>query len=306
MHKKMLALSALCRARGDPPRARRAVGRAQCNDAYWHGVFGGLYLPHLREALWRELARAESELRRGEPLAWEERDLDQDGRPELWIHSAAGSAIVSPARGAGIEELVEFGRLVNYSGTLTRRREAYHEPLPVPSADAGSSPSRPELEQALDPGELPPIDRETRAIGQERIWPADITPEAIARGAEPLHSWALVPARWEQREEAGALVFRFDLGGLIKTLRFQPGGAIEVTFAWERNPDWPEDCWFTTELSLAQPLRPDAPRATEWKYPIETVAQSEKGLERTVQGQSLTLAWPVASSAARLSLDFAS
>src|SRR5438876_357211 len=47
MHKKMLALSALCRERGDPPAARRAIGRAQCNDAYWHGVFGGLYLPHL-------------------------------------------------------------------------------------------------------------------------------------------------------------------------------------------------------------------------------------------------------------------
>src|SRR2546427_10640356 len=29
MHKKMLALSALCRARGDPPAARRAIGRAQ-------------------------------------------------------------------------------------------------------------------------------------------------------------------------------------------------------------------------------------------------------------------------------------
>jgi len=56
MHKKMLALSALHRAlapgRGsrkvDLVAARRAIGRAQCNDAYWHGVFGGLYLPHLR------------------------------------------------------------------------------------------------------------------------------------------------------------------------------------------------------------------------------------------------------------------
>ena len=56
MHKKMQALSALCRRRGDPPEARRAIGRAQCNDAYWHGVFGGLYLPHLRDAIWRELA----------------------------------------------------------------------------------------------------------------------------------------------------------------------------------------------------------------------------------------------------------
>jgi alpha-amylase len=41
MHKKMQALSAMCRERGNPAAARRAIGRAQCNDAYWHGVFGG-------------------------------------------------------------------------------------------------------------------------------------------------------------------------------------------------------------------------------------------------------------------------
>src|SRR3989440_8693432 len=69
MHKKMQALSALCRRSGDPAAARRAIGRAQCNDAYWHGVFGGLYLPHLRHALWHELALAEGELRRGGPPA---------------------------------------------------------------------------------------------------------------------------------------------------------------------------------------------------------------------------------------------
>jgi alpha-amylase/alpha-mannosidase (GH57 family) len=33
MHKKMQALSELCRARHDPPQARHAIGRAQCNDA---------------------------------------------------------------------------------------------------------------------------------------------------------------------------------------------------------------------------------------------------------------------------------
>ncbi|MEP6472141.1 MAG: alpha-amylase/4-alpha-glucanotransferase domain-containing protein, partial [Gemmatimonadota bacterium] len=63
LHKKMQALSRLCRARGNPQDARHSIGRAQCNDAYWHGVFGGLYLPFLRAALWRELARAEAILR---------------------------------------------------------------------------------------------------------------------------------------------------------------------------------------------------------------------------------------------------
>ena len=33
---------------------------AQCNDAYWHGIFGGLYAPHLRTELGRNLVRAET------------------------------------------------------------------------------------------------------------------------------------------------------------------------------------------------------------------------------------------------------
>ena len=127
MHKKMQALSALCRARGDPRGARRAIGRAQCNDAYWHGVFGGLYLPHLRAAVWRNLAAAERELRAGEPIAVDALDLDGDGFEELWVHSEHFSALVSPRRGGAIEEFTLFAAEVNYAGVLTRRREAYHE-----------------------------------------------------------------------------------------------------------------------------------------------------------------------------------
>jgi hypothetical protein len=62
MHKKMLALSSLCRDRGDPAAARRAIGRAQCNDAYWHGVFGGLS-PVPSHEIWRNLASPEAALR---------------------------------------------------------------------------------------------------------------------------------------------------------------------------------------------------------------------------------------------------
>jgi len=40
--------------------AKTLVLRGQCNDAYWHGIFGGLYSPHLRTALWRSLVQAEA------------------------------------------------------------------------------------------------------------------------------------------------------------------------------------------------------------------------------------------------------
>src|SRR2546422_1193734 len=115
MHKKMLALSALCRDRGDPPAARRAIGRAQCNDAYWHGVFGGPYLPHLRGAIWRNLAQAERELRQGEPLVAEQLDLDGDGAAEVWVHSASFSALVSPRRGGAIVEYTVFEPGINWA-----------------------------------------------------------------------------------------------------------------------------------------------------------------------------------------------
>ncbi|MEX2229455.1 MAG: alpha-amylase/4-alpha-glucanotransferase domain-containing protein, partial [Dehalococcoidia bacterium] len=44
------------------PEMQRALWRAQANCAYWHGWFGGTYLPHLRHALWRSLLVSERAL----------------------------------------------------------------------------------------------------------------------------------------------------------------------------------------------------------------------------------------------------
>ena len=44
--------------------AVRALYKAQCNCAYWHGAFGGVYLPFMRGALWHHLMRAEGMIAR--------------------------------------------------------------------------------------------------------------------------------------------------------------------------------------------------------------------------------------------------
>ena len=70
MYARMLGVSQrLAAAAGNPDAdpdylevARQELYRGQCNCPYWHGSFGGLYLPHLRNAIYRSLIAAHNAL----------------------------------------------------------------------------------------------------------------------------------------------------------------------------------------------------------------------------------------------------
>ena len=305
LQKMMVALSTLCRERGDPVDARRAVARAQCNDAYWHGVFGGLYLPHLRNALWNELVRAEALLRQGEALTWEAVDLDSDGAEEIWVHGAQCSIVVAPSRGGSIEVLSHFGAGINYADVLTRRREAYHdEALARGQSDAShagdGTASIHDLEQSLRLESRPPLDAHDRAIGVECLMPADTTADGLEAGTVvPVRSWARERMSSTVRMvdgEVRILLAAADTS-LVKELRISPDGTIAISWRWTPSAAR----WFASELSLAAPLQALAePIAELVTYPIETVAKSEKGFDRTRQGESLTFLWPASQGSAQL------
>lgn len=301
MHKLMLALSALCRERGDPAEARRAIGRAQCNDAYWHGVFGGLYLPFLRAALWEQLALAESLLRANEGLAIEALDFDADGRHELWLHSSAWSVLIAPARGGAIEFLLDLTRHENLVNVMTRHREAYHEPLTAqPLDDAagahsgeGGAPSIHDLEGEL--AERPATDREPRALFVDRLVDATTQRDDFVLGkVQTHHSWAntAMAEQWQQASDYVEVQLVGD--GLRKSIRFASDGTMTVQWNWPVT----EEGWFTTELSASVPLSIDAPGSSRWEYPIETVAKSERGFDRTEQGTATVLRWPATNGSA--------
>jgi 4-alpha-glucanotransferase len=318
MHKKMMALSALCRDRGDPPAARRAIGRSQCNDAYWHGVFGGLYLPFLRAEIWRNLAMAEAELRHGESLECESIDIDGDGHRELWIHSSKCSALVSPARGGAVEELTRFVLGENLADTLTRRREAYHvtalraeeaaQSVKAPSSTgsaAESAPSIHDIEASLALNEMPPADLDDRALFIERVLPDSVTLDAYVRGDyKPLASTAglTMPFDVESGADAVHVTLRASDNSLTKRLSFFPDGSVRAKFSWQASA-FPAEALFTTEISVSRPvtLTPDA-NATVWQHPIETVAKSERGLDRTLQGTAYLVRWPVHLGGAEVEL----
>lgn len=304
MHKKAQHLSILARQRGNPEPVRHAIARAQCNDAYWHGVFGGLYLPHLREAIWRELASAEAALRHDEPVTAECLDFDFDGHDELWVHGAQFSALVSPARGGAVEELTRFALGRNLCDVLTRREEAYHA-LDLSSAGGASDsalPSIHDLEQRLHPDEKPPVDLDERTMLRERLLdPATSRDDYAAARYTPRVSWTGVPFAWaiETLPDGLAIGFRNDDAplGLVKRLTFAPDGTLRAEYEWSAPHD---DGVFTVELTLSTdvPLEHDAD--DEWRQPVETVAKSERGLDRTRQGTGVLLRWPASRGSASL------
>ncbi|MEW5994793.1 MAG: alpha-amylase/4-alpha-glucanotransferase domain-containing protein, partial [Candidatus Zixiibacteriota bacterium] len=137
MHKKMLAVSdklATCekefhRRTEQLAAARDRLYAGQCNCAYWHGVFGGLYLPHIRQAVYASLIEADARLNAlaGRKEGWfETTDFDADGHDEIVYTSEIFTAVFKPRRGGTLLHLALNKHNFDVTDTLTRRREGYH------------------------------------------------------------------------------------------------------------------------------------------------------------------------------------
>jgi 4-alpha-glucanotransferase len=124
LHKRSLLLSADAHAQQNAA-ALDHVWQAQCNCPFWHGVFGGLYLEHIRHANFGHLAAADAILRPG-MVPPEMRDWDVDGTDEVCLRSAEHLAIVAPACGGLIEAWDLRGHGWNMTHVVARRPEAYH------------------------------------------------------------------------------------------------------------------------------------------------------------------------------------
>ncbi|MGH7741442.1 MAG: alpha-amylase/4-alpha-glucanotransferase domain-containing protein, partial [Candidatus Eiseniibacteriota bacterium] len=107
--------------------AQLHLWRAQCNCPYWHGVFGGLYLPHLREAVYRELIAVERYLCTATPHL-ERGDFDLDGFEDALLETREWAAWVSE-RGGALWAFDDRRRARNWGDTLARRDEPYHDAL---------------------------------------------------------------------------------------------------------------------------------------------------------------------------------
>ena len=111
--------------------ARRELYRGQCNCSYWHGAFGGVYLPHLRNAVFNHLIAAENLLDQalGQPEGSIEASADDfnfDARPEIQLRNSKLMCLLAPSFGGHLYELDVRSICHNLQATLTRREEGYH------------------------------------------------------------------------------------------------------------------------------------------------------------------------------------
>ena len=150
LHKKMLRVAtrvAAAPARRSAAKPAEEIAeahdlllRGQCNDAYWHGVFGGLYAPHLRTALWKNLIQAElladKNAAGGLVSRVELLDYDADGANELLFTSPECQALLKPSDGGTLAALDFRPAAATLINSMQRRQEAYHTRL----VDAKKSP----------------------------------------------------------------------------------------------------------------------------------------------------------------------
>lgn len=170
--------------------------RAQCNCAYWHGVFGGLFLNYLRFGIHREILHAEDylnnsgnnlpKIRRigtvyyGTPF----KNPTPDPESPVLFARDKGHWVICPSTGLVISAGSIAGK-VDVIDVLARRPEAYHLTM-VESDDprAGSQPaSIHDMVEVAPPGwsEGHGYDKTRRGCFTDRVVRFSPTLEQLAR-----------------------------------------------------------------------------------------------------------------------------
>jgi hypothetical protein len=108
--------------------------KAQANDAYWHGLFGGIYMSSIRSAVYHHLIKAENAadaiLHGG--VSWQHyefTDFERDTQQKLLIESDQQNLYLDPQHGGSLFEWDMRRSAHNMLCVMTRREEGYHQTL---------------------------------------------------------------------------------------------------------------------------------------------------------------------------------
>ena len=326
MHKRMMQLSARVAALGASATARmqELLHLAQANDAYWHGLFGGIYLPHLRRGIWNSIVELEALLDRVAPRTSRRTDLDFDGHDELFIGNDILQAVMRDDGLGAIHELDAYRLHHNFGDTLARRTEHYYRKIREGSKGEQhhsgegivSAHDRVNFRHPVAPEDLIPdpvprslfIDRVDGSLIAYRV--GDVGTTSVKLASDRLDKRIAIEGNHltvEYRPHAAGGVLeteinlampscdgflgRYVLGGAV------PGGLGE-TFDWKDVTSVAlEDGVLGGKISLGTD-RPVAIHAA----PHKTVSQSEDGFEKIMQAVTLRLSLALSATPFRITV----
>ena len=334
MHKRMLNLSQ--RYFNLPKKLqsvamRSALFESQANDAYWHGLFGGLYLPHLRRAIYRALVSLEGMLDEVAPRATIlKQDIDLDGNEELFIQNGYLQLIITLDGSASVREFDVYFLNHNLADTLARRLEHYHRKVNTEGINSTAGDAS---------GILSPHERVNfnHAISRQDL----AVDERLMTSFYDLYhtTVATLPISYVPQPLLSSPHIGFEglVGELAVTKRYAlTKNSLRVTYQFAAGvPGTPGH--FSTEINLAMPscdgpggrfiydkgilggfgeelqlpacgeliLQDDnlggnlrltcEPPLSLKARPLHTVSQSEAGFEKIMQALIIELRWPIAA-----------
>ena len=196
IHKQMLAASDLVDGLSSGPVRTAAIDHlfaGQSNDCYWHGLFGGIYLPDLRVAALGRLIAAEDLAAGDRAMSGVRRDVDLDGHEEVVLAGAGQFVTVKLEEGGGIARWDVRPAGHPLGAVMRRRPEAYHEILRAHESgghaeehttEGGAPASIHDIVMVKQEGLLDHLryDDYERRSGLIRVLPAGTTAEAALAG----------------------------------------------------------------------------------------------------------------------------
>ena len=326
MHKRMLSLSSrlsMLHERTHEETMTRKLYEAQANDAYWHGLFGGLYLPHLRRAIFSAMIELEAMLDACEARAARfVEDTDFDGIEELYLQNGFIQAVLKLDGSGSIFELDSYALKHNFGDTLTRQVEHYYEQIfrsgsggPQHSGDGiASAHERVSFKHVIGPADLE-ADDHARSLFVDRLNGAFVayshpTGPVERRGSSIELSSEHVGKNIELAGNAIYISYRFPSGvsGVFSTEiniampscdgwggRYVHGGEILCGFGQLLQLSAMYELTLDDDvLGGSVKLKTSSPVALIAK-PCYSVSQSEGGFEKIMQAVTLALEWPLSS-----------
>lgn len=343
---------------GLPPNIYEAyieLWRGQVNCPYWHGVFGGLYLGHLRSAVYKHLIRAErisDDSRHGQTnwIEVENYDFDCDGSDEVLITTPVISLVVDTHEGGMITELDYRPASFNILNTLARRPEVYHSKILSSngqSHDEGGPSSIHDIARFKEADLHLHLhyDSYRRGMLIDHIFGNDTSLLSVMQNKHedaggfpysPYHSSIKDIRNGKIVVLEGEGVIEGTTIGISKNIKIEDGSPdLEINYSIKHKSGNPRDIWFGPEFNFAMlDGRSDLCRyytdggyledsgqtskgentevsffgienklaaikiglsfsetCTLWRFPVETVSQSESGFEKEYQSSVLIPHW---------------